>query len=146
LKRSILKILVCVDGSKYTDKVIARAFSLAERYNSKLYLIYVLEKNTIDFWDNSRYVGITSETLMKRRRNAYKMIEKKMEKFAKQINFQVSVLEGHISNEILKYAKRKSIDLIVLGNRGLGGFKKMFLGSTSINVSEHSHCSVLIVK
>jgi len=38
------------------------------------------------------------------------------------------------------------IDLIVIGSRGLEGFKKLLLGSVASGVSQHSKCPVLIVK
>ncbi|MGC8917690.1 MAG: universal stress protein, partial [Thermoanaerobaculum sp.] len=37
-------------------------------------------------------------------------------------------------------------DLIVVGHRGLGGFKRLLLGSTSSEVVKYSNQSVLVVK
>lgn len=37
-------------------------------------------------------------------------------------------------------------DLLVVGRRGYGGFKGMLLGSVSQHVSEHAHCTVVVVR
>jgi nucleotide-binding universal stress UspA family protein len=39
----------------------------------------------------------------------------------------------------------KDADMVVLGSRGVGGFTRMLLGSTSGQVVQHAHCPVLIV-
>lgn len=55
-------------------------------------------------------------------------------------------LVGQPADEIVKYATNSRSDLIVIGNRGVSGFKKLFMGSVSKRVSNHSKCSVFIVK
>lgn len=48
--------------------------------------------------------------------------------------------------QITDYADREKIDLIVIGTRGLGGFKRLLLGSVSSGVVSHAPCSVLVVR
>jgi nucleotide-binding universal stress UspA family protein len=47
---------------------------------------------------------------------------------------------------ITNYADEKHVDLIVVGSRGMGGFKRMLLGSVSSGILNHAHCSVLVVR
>ncbi|MDE1838840.1 MAG: universal stress protein [Thaumarchaeota archaeon] len=47
---------------------------------------------------------------------------------------------------MVSYAKSHNIDLIVMGSRVLGGFKKLLLGRVASGVSQYSKCHVLIVK
>lgn len=56
------------------------------------------------------------------------------------------IREGDAAEEIIKYAEEIGSNLIVMGNRGLGTFSKIFLGSVSQKVLTHACCSVLIVK
>ena len=59
---------------------------------------------------------------------------------------QSMVLYGNPAEEILKFSESEKIDLIVMGNVGLGGLSKIkTLGSKSRNVLETSKCYVLIV-
>ena len=53
--------------------------------------------------------------------------------------------KGDPGTEILHYASEIGADLIVMGHRGLGTFSKIFLGSVSSRVLNHSNCSVFIV-
>jgi nucleotide-binding universal stress UspA family protein len=53
---------------------------------------------------------------------------------------------GSVAENIIKFADKEDIDLIVIGNVGLGGISKIkALGSVSRKVSEMANCSVLIV-
>ena len=53
---------------------------------------------------------------------------------------------GSAVQVITDYAASEKIDLIVVGTRGMGGFKKMLLGSVSSGVVTHAPCTVLVVR
>ena len=69
---------------------------------------------------------------------------------AKQKNVKVKtdVVVGisSIVKEIVEYAHKNKIDMIVIGSRGLSGFKKMLLGSVASGVVTYSDCPVLVAK
>ena len=50
------------------------------------------------------------------------------------------------ADEIIKYAKEKAIDLIVVGTKGRSGMTKALLGSVASKVVTYSPCSVLVVR
>ena len=58
---------------------------------------------------------------------------------------QTSILEGQPYDELVKYADTRDIDMIVLGVRGHGLVKTLFLGSTTDRVVRRSPCPVLSV-
>lgn len=62
------------------------------------------------------------------------------------ILFYEKILHGDEGPRIVKFAHEKSFDLIVIGSRGMGSIKEMFLGSTSNYVLHKSKIPVLIVK
>ena len=47
---------------------------------------------------------------------------------------------------IVNQAAKENADLIIVGTRGLGGFKKLILGSVSNGVVSHAHCPVLVIR
>lgn len=57
-------------------------------------------------------------------------------------------IEGHgrPADVIVQEAKESGADLIVVGTRGLGSAKQLFMGSVSTNVVHHAPCDVLVVR
>ena len=47
---------------------------------------------------------------------------------------------------IVEYAESENVSLIVIGSRGVTGFKKMLVGSVTSDVVKYAHCSVLVVR
>ncbi|WP_257350361.1 universal stress protein [Pseudalkalibacillus decolorationis] len=58
----------------------------------------------------------------------------------------IIVLEGEPAKRICDYAEEHEMDLIIIGNRGLSGLKKLVQGSVSQKVTKQASCSVLVVK
>ena len=54
--------------------------------------------------------------------------------------------KGNPARNIVEAAREEEVDLIVLGNRGIGGILSWMLGSTSRSVAEACTVPVLIVK
>lgn len=141
MKNNYAKILVCSDGSKYSEKAIRVACDLAKRYDSKLTLIHVVDKTLkSDIIAGKEYTNIlrkyATETLQKAQKIASE----------EGMSPQIITKEGSVANEIIKFAKNDQTDLIVIGSKGLGAVLKFLIGSVSSKVASHSLCSVLIVK
>jgi nucleotide-binding universal stress UspA family protein len=47
---------------------------------------------------------------------------------------------------IVDYYERQNVDPIVIGSRGLSGFKRLLLGSVASGAVTYAHCPVLVVK
>ena len=62
------------------------------------------------------------------------------------IQAKTSIINGDAATEILDYAKRHGINLIVTGSRGLSSVQGWLLGSVSRKLVHYSNCSVLVVK
>lgn len=140
-KNNFQKILVPLDGSKYSEKALDRACELVEAFDSEIILIYVVEKSIpVNLLDRKEYL----ELLRKFGNNILNRAKTKLSN--KGINAKTFLKEGNISNEIEKIAKKENCNLIIMGNKGLGTVSRLLLGSVSNKVSQSSSCSVLIVK
>ena len=54
--------------------------------------------------------------------------------------------EGDPTRVILDVAEEQNGDLIVVGARGLTGFRRFLLGSVSSKLAHHAQCSLMIVR
>jgi nucleotide-binding universal stress UspA family protein len=63
-----------------------------------------------------------------------------------KMSTKVILTQVAVYGEIIQYAEKESIDLIVIGTRGRSGMKKLLLGSTASGVVTYSHCPVLVTK
>ena len=140
-KSLYMNILVPLDGSKYSEKALLHACDMAKNYQSRLILLYVVEKlisiNPLDrkaYLEMLRKVG--NDVLVKGKKTALKQ----------GIDSKIVIKEGNIANEIIKLAKKEQCNLIIVGNKGLGATARFFLGSVSNKLANNSPCSILIVK
>jgi nucleotide-binding universal stress UspA family protein len=136
-----LKILVCCDGSKYSERAIIHACNLAKNDASNLSLIYIVDRSVgLDLFDRREYLKIL--------KNYGTKVLKKASWIASQkgVSANTVLKEGKVADEIVKYAKKENFKLIVVGSKGLGAVSRLFLGSVSTKLAQNSHCSILIVK
>ena len=66
----------------------------------------------------------------------------------KKVIVKTDIIVGITSvvKEIVEYAEKNNVDIIVVGSRGMTGFKRMLLGSVARDIVTYSHCPVLVVK
>ena len=140
-KSLYMNILVPLDGSKYSEKALLHACDMAKNYQSRLILLYVVEKFIpINLLDRKEYLGIL-------RKFGSKVLTKGKETTTKQgVDSKIVLKEGNVANEIVKLAKKEQCNLIVVGSKGLGATARFFLGSVSNKLANNSPCSILIVK
>jgi nucleotide-binding universal stress UspA family protein len=61
-------------------------------------------------------------------------------------NVNARLESGDPADSILRCIDEENIDCVVLGSRGLGNIKSLFLGSVSHKVANHAPCTCIAVK
>jgi len=142
VRKSIyMNILVPLDGSIYSEKALLHACDMAKNYQSRLILLYVVEKSIpVNLLDRKEYL----EILKKFGNNI--LIKAKKTTTLQGVDSKIIMKEGNITNEIVKLAKKEQCNLIIVGSKGLGATARFFLGSVSNKLANNSPCSILIVK
>jgi nucleotide-binding universal stress UspA family protein len=62
----------------------------------------------------------------------------------RDVDIEVRPVNDHAARALIEASSEAS--LLVVGSRGLGGFKGMLLGSVSNNAAHHAHCPVVVVR
>jgi nucleotide-binding universal stress UspA family protein len=140
-KSLYMNILVPLDGSDYSKKALFQACDMAKNYQANLILVYVVDKSpSLNLLDRNEYLK------MLRKFGKKVLIQGKETAKDKGIDTTTVMKEGNITNEIVKLAKNKKCNLIIVGSKGMGATARFFLGSISNKLANNSPCSVLIVK
>lgn len=135
------KILVPIDGSKYSFKALEKARVLCEKFGSELIVITVV--SDIVALNVDYKIDIISQNIA----SAEQML-KQIELDFKDSNIKLTTMYkvGDITREIVEQAEKSDVDLVVMGSRGLGMLSRTFLGSISHKVINNTDRSVLVVK
>jgi len=134
----IKKILVPVSDIKSTRQLMKEAVSIASKFGASVTAMHVLPPLP------RTYVHVLGP-YRKHLKEESEVFMNESEKICveKNIPFQKNVVSGIPKEEILKFAKDKNYDLIIVGSSDL---KSRFLGSVANGVVHGSSVSVLIVK
>ena len=152
--RTFFKILLAIDGSDQSIKAVNYAIDTAihQKSNVQVIAITVIELAKLNL---STFIAAPTyglDDLKEKRKQAKEWlsgIEKLVKDKDKTIEFKSDILENptlKISSLIIDYAENENVNLIVVGNRGKHGFKRLLLGSVASDIVTFSHCPVLVVK
>jgi nucleotide-binding universal stress UspA family protein len=148
------KILVPTDGSKFARKALAHAIKIAKRLGSKIHVIIVVDPSDFPpgmllglLKKDKRLEESIAEFMVAIKTQARREVLAEVAICKSQgVDATYDILAGKPVEMILKYARGKKTDLIVIGSQGLRGLNKLkVLGSVSRKVSELAPCAVMIV-
>jgi nucleotide-binding universal stress UspA family protein len=139
------KIVVPFDNSQLSKKALETAMALAMG-NEQIELDVILVAPII--MPTTYYAAINIEAQREAQLAAARKIMDDVEQKIKELpnKTNTAILEGNPPEAIIGYVEDNGADLVVMGSRGLGGLKELFLGSVSHYVIQKAKCSVYIVK
>ncbi|MFN3567809.1 MAG: universal stress protein [Caldimicrobium sp.] len=142
-KLNFKKILVPVDGSKYSEEAVQRAIDFATYFKSSITLLSVVEI-PIEFYETFAEISKVVEHI---KLEMEEFLRKMKMKFTeKNLEVKSILLEGIIKEKILDVAKEEEADLIIMGSHGKTGLKRLLMGSTTEKVLNLWDKPVLVVK
>jgi len=153
------KILVALDGSESSQKAAQAALELAEKLKVDLLVLHAISPPTTYYHSTiASPTGMSLPAPSQHEIDGYYAyakkvatsivgeVESKGKKLGIHVKTEISEAVSSVVETILNHAAKENVDLIVVGTRGLGGFKKLLLGSVSNGVVSHAHCPVLVVR
>jgi nucleotide-binding universal stress UspA family protein len=137
------KILVGYDGSKGGTAALRRAAGLAKEFNAQLTVLWVREPlpRHSDLPGEFEGEAEAADDYFKQRQN-------EVAEIAREHGLQIpcETRHGHPAKSIVKFADQGGYDLIVVGHSDHSELWGRLLGDTADRITDHAHCSVLIVK
>jgi nucleotide-binding universal stress UspA family protein len=141
------RIMVAFDGSKDATNAVRLAASLSKEFGADLIVAHVF---------GSPSVGLSAASGMPL--PDYSELEDAAKAAAQKtlaIGVQIAADSGvqakgelkeapSVVEALVEDAEREKVDLIVVGTRGMTGFKKLIMGSVSSGLVSHAHCAVLV--
>ena len=147
---SLMTILVPIDNSKNSIGAFKYAADLAEKYQSTIFVLHVIDFNYINkahcvqMGSYTNLIDTEDKILEKGMKETEDFIDKNTEN--KKIRIEKITKIGEPFLEIIITAKELKADLIVMGTHGRTGLSHIFMGSVAEKVVRKAPCPVLTVK
>ncbi|EKD35256.1 MAG: Usp2 [uncultured bacterium] len=138
---ALKKILMAIDGSEHSHKVLEKAIEYAKLLDAGIILVYCHEKFPVHLGEPYRDQHIAS---------ILKESEQLIEPFIQRLQDEKIPVEDRLMEEpagkiIPEIAKIEKCDLIVIGSRGLSNLANLIVGSVTNRVLQTAPCAVLVV-
>ena len=124
---TIQEILFATDFSPHSYLAFQAALALAEHFGARLHVLHVVND------ESEQKAGLA-------KLKAFTEAEVEGTEIVK------AIAKGHASSEIVAYASREKIDLIVMGTHGRTGLAHVLRGSVAEAVVRTAPCQVLTIK
>ena len=140
------RILLPTDFSTYSAAATKYACEMAARFDSELHILHTLEHHltsTPGFAAGLALPTYIDESRADAEKRLAGVLDSKWSAGRKVIQ---SVVKGSPKQEIVRYAGKANIDLIVLSTHGRTGLSHVMLGSVAETVVRTAPCPVLTVR
>ncbi|MEJ7843121.1 MAG: universal stress protein [Rubrobacter sp.] len=143
------EILVGVDGSRDASEAARAGVEISAATGAGLHVVYVIDLEAYRPYPGPETWDGWQADQERATRVARSWVEGQAERM--RIGGGVKTVQAHLAfgdpdREITRLAGELGAGLVVAGSRGLGGVRRMLLGSVSDSLVEHSPCPVMVVR
>lgn len=150
-----MKLLVGVDLSEATDKVVKKAEDLAKVLSARVWLIHVTKPEPADLYSTGQepdFVGnevdpqLIRDSMAKRFHSEHRQIQEIADRLRKAgLDTTALLVQGATVETMLEEASKLGIDMIIVGSHGRSAMYKLLVGSVSEGIIHNSECPILVV-
>jgi nucleotide-binding universal stress UspA family protein len=148
MRMQIRTILLPTDFSECGNYALSYAASLARTFRASIICINVIEPivPTVGYSGMAEPMPIADIA-----EQLEDSAERELPKLAEceecaGLDIEEMVVHGEAASEIVRVAKEREVDLIVIASHGRTGLGRILFGSTAESVVRHASCPVLVVK
>jgi nucleotide-binding universal stress UspA family protein len=142
-----MNVLVPIDGSKHSSEGLRVASHFAKTNKARIFIVNVIPSVAdIDLELSASDRNKLLESLKRRGEDFLAKAKDQMKSHGvTDINTVLSTADSP-AQEIVSFAEKEKIDLIVIGSKGKSATARFLLGSVASKVVKYSHCCVYVVK
>jgi len=152
------RILVPLDGSRFSSYTLIPAYEIADRFNSEIIFLRVIEParsiavsgGNFILSESPHSAALTMDIALEEESRQVKRAKSYLKRKTKtgrcnstKCKYRVRV--GYPGEEIITVAKNEKVDLIIMSSHSRGGIKRAILGSVTDKVIRKSKNSVLVI-
>jgi nucleotide-binding universal stress UspA family protein len=143
-------ILYCTDFSEEADMAFVNAVDLAQKHGARLHILHVIHspyhirRDIVDEYVSEASSDKMSSAVLEKAREDLE--RKYVPRLGDVKDYELATLEGVPFVEIIRFARKKNIDVIVMGAMGKSEIDRQSFGSTVENVARRAHCHVMAVR
>jgi len=147
------KILVYLDGSAHSERILPYAIAQAHHFGSKLILLRIGSAapitTSVSSPENYRVVSsvamdiaITNE--LEESKSYLSRLSREISE--KGLDVDIATILGPVADTIIKFIKDNSIDLVAMTSHAYKGWKRLFLGNAVDEILRECDIPVLVIK
>ena len=134
-------VLVPTDGSEPAENAARQAYEIADRFDATLHSLFVINV------DENTPLNLSAEPVVEGlREEGERLTTEVAEGAPESVETVTAVEQGNPDEQILEYADREGIDVIVMGTHGRRGLDRFLIGSVTEKVIRQAECSVLVTQ
>jgi nucleotide-binding universal stress UspA family protein len=138
-------LLVCVDFSDGTDRVLSQAARMSNAFGQKIVLLHVAQPEP-EFVGFAPGPDSVRQQMASQFRDKHQAIQAEGKDLAQRgVNVETLCVQGPIAESILDHANRLGADMILMGTHGHGALHHLLAGSVCQAVIHKATCPVLLV-
>lgn len=140
------RLLVPIDFSEHARAALPHVVIFAQNFDAEIELLHVIDQRVYP-----SFYGTEAESLMRLYPELMDKSIAELKSFAgddipEDLQIEFTVREGNPQSEIIRYADKQDVDLIMMGTHGLSGLEKVLIGSTAEKVVRRAECPVFVIK
>ncbi len=151
------KILIPLDGSRFSTKALPYAIEIARKFNSEVTLLQVVQPGRVmipvegpQTIPSPAMVELSIESEKRLNRKNISRAERYLRQKTKDLNKQgisatTRTLLGQPAETIIEYCRKEKIKLVVMTTSGKSGIKRAILGSVADRVIREPGIPVLVI-
>lgn len=148
MAQKIRRILFATDFSKASARALDEAVGLAKQNHAELLVVHVVEPagqyaGGEDFGGAELYMKIEEAAEQQAQRSMQKLMQKLQQA---RVKAESLLLKGVAYEQIVKAARSRKANMIVIGTHGRTGLSKLFMGSVAGRVVSLASCPVVVVR